>query len=246
MRRFFTEPENINGDEIRIIEDAAHITRVLRMNVGDEIVVFDGSGTEYFSKLISVGAKECLAKVFEKTVSELEPKMKISIFQGLPKTGKMESIIQKAVELGVYEIVPVMTARSVVRIEGKSGAEKTKRWNKISLEAAKQCGRSVIPRVLAPITFDEALLKMQKLDLPIMPYEELGHMGSRGLKELLCAFDGSSVGVIIGPEGGFSDKEAEMAKQLGIHTVGLGKRILRTETVASTIASIIMYEKDEI
>ncbi len=246
MRRFFTDPENISGNEIRIYEDASHITKVLRMTIGDEVIVFDGSGYEYRARLESINQKECIAVILDKTESEAEPQIKVSVFQGIPKSGKMETIIQKVVELGACEIIPVEMARCVVRLDGKGRVEKTKRWNKICVEAAKQCGRSVIPKVLEPVAYENALEMMKKLDLSLMPYEVLGHEGKRGLKELLKGFDGKTVGVIIGPEGGFSGEEAELAKKSGIHTIGLGKRILRTETVASAVVPIIMYEKDEI
>lgn len=246
MRRFFTEPINISDGKVRIIEDAGHITKVLRMSVGDEIIVFDGTGKEYLSRLESISPKECVASVVSEEFSSSEPSVKVSVFQGIPKSGKMETIIQKVVELGVYEIIPVEMERCVVRLDGKSRVEKAKRWNKVSVEAAKQCGRSVIPKVLEPVAFNEALEMMAKLDMAIMPYEVLGHDGEKGLKALLEGFEGESVGVIIGPEGGFSDGEAENAGSSGIKQIGLGKRILRTETVASAIVPIIMYEKDEI
>ncbi len=246
MRRFFTEPINISDGKIRIIEDAGHITKVLRMSVGDEIIVFDGTGKEYLSKLEAISPKECLATVVSEEFSSSEPRIKVSVFQGIPKSGKMETIIQKVVELGAYEIIPVEMERCVVRLDGKSRAEKAKRWNKVSVEAAKQCGRSFIPKVLEPVDFGKALEMMKMLDLAVMPYEVLGHEGEKGLKSLLKSFDGETIGVVIGPEGGFSDKEAELAKNNGVNQIGLGERILRTETVASAIVPIIMYEKDEI
>ncbi len=246
MRRFFTDPENISDGKARIYEDAMHITKVLRMKEGDEILVFDGSGSEYIARLESINLKECVAEILGETKSEAEPYIKISVFQGIPKSGKMETIIQKVVELGAYEIIPVMMDRCVVRLDNKGQAEKSKRWNKVAISAAKQSGRGYLPKVIEPIGFKEALKMMDKLDLALMPYEVLGHCGEKGLKELLKGFDGQSVGVIIGPEGGFSDGEAEMAKEMGINQIGLGKRILRTETVASAIVPIIMYEKDEI
>lgn len=246
MRRFFTEPINISDGKIRIIEDAGHITKVLRMSVGDEIIVFDGTGKEYLSKLEVISPKECLATVVSEEFSSSEPRIKVSVFQGIPKSGKMETIIQKVVELGAYEIIPVEMERCVVRLDGKSRVEKAKRWNKVSVEAAKQCGRSFIPKVLEPVDFGKALEMMKTHDLAVMPYEVLGHEGEKGLKPLLKSFDGETIGVIIGPEGGFSDKEAELAKNNGVNQIGLGERILRTETVASAIVPIIMYEKDEI
>lgn len=246
MRRFFTDPENISDGKIRIAEDASHITRVLRMSKGEEILVFDGTGVEYTARLCEISPNECLAEIVSEEVSSAEPLIKVSIFQGVPKSGKMETIIQKAVELGVYEIVPVEMERCVVKFSAKNRIEKTKRWNKVAVEAAKQCGRSLIPRVHEPIEYEDALRIMKSLDLAIMPYEVLGHDGEKGLKGILKDFEGTSVGILIGPEGGFSDKEAKSAKDSEIRLIGLGKRILRTETVASAVVPIIMYEKDEI
>lgn len=246
MRRFFTDPENIIGDTIRIIEDASHITKVLRMNPGDEIIVFDGSGYEYTASLSSVNSKECLATVIKKDFSVCEPGAKVFLFQGIPKSDKMDLIVQKAVELGVYEIIPVILERCVSKLNEKNSESKIRRWNKISLEAAKQCGRGICPRITNPLSFFDAVNKMKEFPLAIMPYEVLGHEGKHGLKELLKKWDGISIGILIGPEGGFSDYEAQFAKESGIFQIGLGKRILRTETAGSSLISIIMYEKDEI
>ncbi len=243
MRRFFTEPQNIKGDIIEIFEDSKHIEKVLRMNCGDHILVFDGTGVEYTAELVSIEKNLCRAKVMSQSVSLSEPKIKLTLFQGLPKSGKMEIIVQKAVELGVSEIVPVIMDRCVVKINGKSAAlEKTQRWNKVSVEAAKQCGRGIVPKVLEPVTFDEAVGQMSGMDLAIMPYEELGHQGNMGLKALLDENKSAvQIGVMVGPEGGFSENEASRAVQNGINTVGLGKRILRTETVSGAILPVILY-----
>ncbi|MBQ2891140.1 MAG: 16S rRNA (uracil(1498)-N(3))-methyltransferase [Clostridia bacterium] len=246
MRRFFTDPENIIDGKVRIIEDASHISKVLRMEIGEEIIVFDGSGKDYVARLDEISPKECIASIVSSKISDTEPDIKVYIFQGIPKSGKMETIIQKCVELGVYKIIPVEMQRCVVKLDNKGKADKTKRWNKVSVEASKQCGRSVIPEIIEPVDYQTSLLMLKELDLAIMPYEVLGHEGRRGLKELLGEFKGKSIGVIIGPEGGFSDSEAEEAKRNNIYQIGLGKRILRTETVASSLIPIIMYEKDEI
>ncbi len=247
MRRFFTEPENISGDTARIFEDASHITRVLRMEVGDRILLFDGSGYEYQAELTQIDAKECKALILEKSYSELEPEISVTIFQGIPKSGKMESIIQKSVELGVSAIVPTALDRCVAKLEsGKKETEKLKRWNKIALEAAKQCGRGKVPQILPSMTFHEALQAMKPMDLALMPYELLGHQGDTSLKKVLSQTECKSIGILIGPEGGFTDAEAEKAKNAGLTMVGLGKRILRTETVASAMLAMIMYEKNEI
>ncbi|MBO5364772.1 MAG: 16S rRNA (uracil(1498)-N(3))-methyltransferase [Clostridia bacterium] len=245
MRRFFTEPENINGNTVRILEDATHITRVLRMEPGDTILVFDGTGYEYTCALTELDSQECQAEILEKNFSEQEPKTKITIFQGLPKSGKMESIIQKSVELGVTSIVPTTTERCVVKLDQKAKTEKPKRWNKVSMEAAKQCGRGVIPKVETPLSFADAIDRMKNMELALMPYEVLGHAGECSLKSVLQEKSYGEIGILIGPEGGFSDTEAELAQKAGIKLIGLGKRILRTETVAAAITSMIMYEMGE-
>ncbi len=247
MRRFFTEPQNIHGDIIEIFEDSKHIEKVLRMSRGDRILVFDGTGMEYAAELTAIEKNLCRAAILSRSVSLSEPKTEVTLFQGLPKSGKMELIVQKAVELGVAKIVPVIMDRCVVKINSKSaGEEKAARWNKVSVEAAKQCGRGKVPLVCPPVAFEEAVQQMAKLELSIMPYEELGHAGRLGLKTLLLENDtASKIGVMVGPEGGFSEKEAEFAVANGVNTVGLGKRILRTETVSGAILPVIMFDRDE-
>lgn len=247
MRRFFTESQNIKDGVAEIFEDAKHIEKVLRMKVGDQLLVFDGSGFEYHAKLIQIEKNFCRAEIFHKELSLSEPTTRITLFQGLPKSGKMELIIQKAVELGVSEIVPVVMDRCVVKINSQSAAEeKAARWNKVSIEAAKQCGRGKIPQVSVPVSFEEAVRLLSSKDLSIMPYEELGHQGQLGLKNLLSQNQTAKcIGILVGPEGGFSTEEADLAQKSGISTVGLGKRILRTETVASAIIPVIMYDRNE-
>ena len=245
MRRFFTEPQNICGDTAYIIEDAAHITKVLRMEAGDEVLIFDGSGYEYTARLTEVSRESCAAEILSKEFSAQEPKIRVTVFQGIPKSGKMDGIIQKSVELGVFSVVPVAMDRCVSKLDKKAAVEKPKRWNKIAQEAAKQCGRGILPRVEEPIDFKEAVKRMARLELAIMPYEELGHSGVSNLKEVLKSSDAKEIGVIIGPEGGFSDSEAQLAINSGIKTVGLGRRILRTETVSGAMLAMIMYETDE-
>lgn len=247
MRRFFTEPQNITGSRIAIYEDSRHISQVLRMNCGDEILVFDGTGWEYTARLIEIQKTVCYAEMVEKNISLSEPKTQITLFQGLPKSGKMETIVQKAVELGVARIVPVEMERCVTRIKTAAvGKEKTARWNKVSLEAAKQCGRGKAPEVAEPIPFSQALEEMSRMQLSIMPYEELGHEGKLGLRDVLKDNEkAENIALLVGPEGGFSEYEARLAKETGIKQVGLGKRILRTETVASAVIPVIMFERNE-
>lgn len=247
MRRFFTEPENIKENLAYIYDDASHISKVLRLSEGDEILVFDGSGYEYSARLKEIGKSECVAEIYERTESENEPKLKVTLFQGIPKSGKMEQIIQKCTELGIYAVVPVMTERCVVKItDDKAAAAKTARWQKVAVEAAKQCGRGIIPKVSLPVKFLEAVDMLLGSELALMPYEILGHEGQAGLGGTLGAVSGySTAGIMVGPEGGFSGSEAELAKERGVTLCGLGKRILRTETVGAALTAILMYENNE-
>lgn len=243
MRSFFTEPENVKEDVIILTEDASHIKKVLRMQPGDEVLVFDGTGAEYLSEIEEIELNLVKCRIKDKKISESEPQVKVTVFQGIPKADKMEQIIQKCVELGVFCIVPVKTDRCIAKVKDN---EKIKRWNKISREAVKQCGRGVVPKVMEPVSFKDALNLMKEMDVSLMPYEVLGHDGEHGLKEILKDNKNArEIGIIIGPEGGFSDSEAKLAGESGIKTIGLGKRILRTETVASSVLSVIMYEYDE-
>ncbi len=244
MRSFFTVPENVSADEITLFEDASHIKNVLRMKAGDEALCLDGSGAEYRCEILEVAKDFVRLKILEKTFSKAEPEIKVTVFQGLAKADKMEQIVQKCTELGAVKIVPVKMERSVVKLDKNS--DKPKRWNKISREAAKQCKRGIVPEVSDVLDFKEAVGLMKDFDLKIMPYEELGHEGEKGLKTLLSKFkNAKNIAVIIGSEGGFSDGEAEFAIKSGINCVGLGKRILRTETAASTVLAALMYEYNE-
>lgn len=243
MRSFFTEPENVFENQIYLTEDVSHIKKVLRMEVGDEANVFDGSGAVYKVSFLEILKDKVVCEILEKSFSESEAEVEVTLYQGVPKSDKMEQIIQKCTELGIKRIIPVMMDRCVSKLEKNS--DKIKRWNKISREAAKQSGRGVVPRVEEGITFKEAISHIKTNELSIMPYEIMGHEGKKGLKEILSDKKVKTIGVIIGPEGGFSDAEAEFAKESGINMVGLGKRILRTETAGSTVLSVIMYEYNE-
>lgn len=255
MRRFFTEPENVSTDSgtLVIYEDAGHISKVLRMECGDRILVFDGSGFEYVAEISEIEKSKTVCKIISAEESRLEPRTKVTLFQGIPKSGKMDIIVQKAVELGVHHIVPVDCVRSVAKIlSGERGAQKIERLNKIAREAAKQCGRGFVPRVAEPLSFKGVVDRLSEFDLSLMLYEELGHGGEKNLKRILKSDTGKnavSIAVVIGPEGGIAREEADgflESECKNAFAVGLGERILRTETAGSTALSIIMYEKDEI
>jgi len=239
MGKYFVNKEQICGDSITITgDDVAHISRVLRMNVGDEIVICDGFGMDYFVEITSVTKADITAKILSSRLCEAEPKTEIILFQALPKQGKMEYIIQKNTELGISKIVPVYTKRCVVK-----PSDKRERYQKIAYEAAKQCGRGIIPIVTATVSFDEAIAQISEIEKAIMLYE---CEDKTTLKQIIDGAKFNQIAVFVGPEGGFDKAEVEKAEKAHIATVTLGKRILRTETAAAAVVPIIMYQQDEI
>lgn len=241
MPKYFTEPENIKDGFIEIFSDEAkHILNVMRMEIGDTLTICDGQSNDCLCRICETG-KNCLkAKIEETTKSESEPKTKITLYQGLPKSDKMELIIQKCVEIGVCRIVPVITERAVVKIEkGAKEDKKTERWQKIAESAAKQSGRGIIPAVERPMKFKDAIEEAVKNGEAIIPYE---NEKDRGLKEFVKNSKAENIGIFIGPEGGFDKKEIEFAVENGVMSVTLGKRILRTETAGIVTSAIVLYE----
>lgn len=242
MYQFFVAPEQINGKDIRITgSDVNHIKNVLRMKIGEEIAVSNGvDGKEYRCEISAVGEEEiCCTLRFIKEEG-LELPSKIYLFQGLPKADKMELIIQKAVELGVYEIIPVAMRRSVMKLDEKKAKSKLSRWQSISEAAAKQSRRKVIPAVKEVMTFKEAVSYAEQIDVKLLPYELAE--GMQHTKELIDGLKpGQSVAVFIGPEGGFDEDEIKTASESGLQPITMGKRILRTETAGFTILAWLMY-----
>ncbi|HOM02458.1 MAG TPA: 16S rRNA (uracil(1498)-N(3))-methyltransferase [Acetivibrio sp.] len=245
MPRFFVRKSDVSGDSINISgEDFNHIKKVLRLGNGDRITVCDGEGTDYLVEIMKFEDASVKTRIIESMENFTEPPVKITLFQGLPKSDKMDYIIQKAVELGIYEIVPVITERTVVKTDKKSGDKKCERWNRISMEAAKQCNRGIIPKVGFPISFKEALNAAKGSSFSLIPYEK--ETGIK-LKEVLSKKSSAEkVSVFIGPEGGFSQTEIETAISCGIQPVTLGPRILRTETAGIAVLSILMYELGDV
>lgn len=235
MANFFVDKDAFCSDPIVIEGDEAnHIIKVLRMKKGDSLTVFDGDGNCADGKIDSVDGKTVTVNVEKRYPSETEPQIKITLFQGIPKNPKMDLIIQKATELGVVEIVPVNTKRIVAKIDKEA---KVERLQRIAFEAAKQCGRAYIPKVSYPISFEEAVKRMQAMDGAIIPYEceKDGKIGD----SVNCSM--KSLGILIGPEGGFEEKEVKRAEEAGIKRVTLGKRILRTETAGLIAAALCLY-----
>lgn len=245
MYRFFVSPDQTLGDCIPIGgSDFNHIKHVLRMKIGEEIIISNGQDREYYCIIELFETDQVIARITDVVENSVELSTKITLFQGLPKSDKMELIIQKAVELGVYEVIPVVSKRTIVKLDDKKEAKKRERWNTIALSAAKQAKRGMIPKVSKTMTWKEALSYATTLDMSIMPYED-----ARGIshsREVIKSIKGKkSLGIFIGPEGGFDESEVATANELGIECVTLGKRILRTETAGLTILSIIMFELEE-
>lgn len=238
MPKFFVSKQQIANQITILDEDAKHIKTVLRAKPGEEMTVCDGEGTDYFCKINAVAEKEILLDILEKKLCQTEPAVKITLFQGLPKADKMDMIIQKCVELGIDSIVPVVTERTIVKLDKKE-QKKIQRWQKIAESAAKQSGRGKIPCIQNVLSFSQAIEESKKLCSAVIPYEkEL----QRGIKEFVKTFSGDTLGLFIGPEGGFSLEEIQQAKKEGILPITLGKTILRTETAAIVATAILLHE----
>ena len=246
MPRFFIDASQVSADGdtglIRITgEDAHHITHVLRTRIGEEITVCDNAGVVYRTVLEAAG-ETVLLRVLEQSAADTEPPYIATVYQALVKGDKMETVIQKAVETGASVIVPMVTSRAVVKLDEKDARKKTERWQKIAHEAAKQCGRGIIPQVTMPVSYKEAMRQAAEADLALFCYEG---DGTKPLPVLCRNVDSPrTVSLCIGPEGGFADGEAEAAKEAGLQMCGLGKRILRTETAALFVLSCLsaIYE----
>ena len=210
--------------------------------MGDWIVACDGNGTDYVSRIQSICSDEVVASIEKVQPTGTELPVRITLFQGMPKKDKLELIIQKAVELGACEIVPVMTKRTVVKLsEEKKINKRLERWQSIAYAAAKQCDRGIIPMVHKPVSYEEALAMADQLDYNVIPYElQTGMEEARKIVDQACKQ--RSLGIFIGPEGGFEPEEVERAMTRNIHPMTLGKRILRTETAGMALLSILMFQ----
>lgn len=245
MHRFFAEPSQIGGKEIVITgPDVNHIRNVLRMRTGDELLIADGQGGEYRCLLKEIRDDLVQAEICWKLSGSAELPSKITLFQGLPKSDKMDFIVQKCVELGVSRIIPVSTRRTVVKLDAKKEENRIKRWMGISESAAKQSGRGVIPEIAGVKSFPEALNEAKSLDICLIPYERAENMAHT--RELLGSIvPGASVGIFIGPEGGFEEEEVEAAIAAGAEPITLGRRILRTETAGMAVLAMLGYLLEE-
>lgn len=242
MYQFFVEPEQIQDKRIIITgNDVNHIRNVLRMKPGEELAVSNGiDGREYRCGIETITEEEVICTLRFIKEEGVELPARIYLFQGLPKADKMELIVQKSTELGVYEVIPVAAKRCVVRLDDKKAAAKVSRWQGIAEAAAKQSRRGIIPNVRPVMSMKEAVRYAGTMDIRLIPYELAEDM--RHTREAIEAVrPGMNVAVFIGPEGGFEQSEVELAAAAGIDAITLGKRILRTETAGLTVLSWLMY-----
>ena len=241
MQHFFVSPQQVKEEKIYVEgSDVNHIKNVLRMKLGEKLTVNDGEGWQYLCEVESYEADMAVLHIVEKSKAETELSSRIYLFQGLPKQDKMELIVQKAVELGAYQVIPVSTKRAVVKLDAKKAGKKVERWQQIAVSAAKQAGRGIVPTVGEVCTYAQALKMAEELDVVLIPYELAE--GIEETKQIIAGIrPGQSVGIFIGPEGGFEEEEVALAAKAGAKPVTLGKRILRTETAGLTMLSVLMF-----
>ena len=241
MPRFFVEPDAIaDGTATVTGGDAYHIARSLRMAVGDEITLADGSGKEYICRLTKIRDEECTAEILSEQASTSESPAEITLYMAYPKSDKLELIIQKSIELGAARIVPFESSRCIKRPKAEKIEKQTARLQRIAEEAAKQCGRAKLPVVAEPISFKKMLEEARAAELSLFCYEG---QGTKSLKNVLSTDSiPKTVSVIVGSEGGFSPEEAEAAEAAGLIPVNLGPRILRCETAPMYALSAISYQ----
>lgn len=249
MQRYFVSPQAIQGGRIRITgEDVKHVTRVMRFRPGDEVICANGQGESYRVRLTEFGPDQVLAEIVEPLAEKVEPEVKLTLVQGLPKGDKMDLIVQKGTEVGVSRFVPVATARTVVEYDAKKESKRRERWLRIAKEAAEQAHRLVIPEIGEVIPLAQWLEREAgSFDLVLLAYEGESERGLRQVLGEIAAESGfadrvpPSVAIVIGPEGGLDEREVRLAAEKGVRTITLGPRILRTETAGPVAAALIFY-----
>ena len=255
MPHFFVSPEDIKGNEVLITGgEARHIITVLRKRKGDKIDIFDGYGNEFRVRILEIdrptGLPRVKGEIINQKIRKTEPKLRITLFQSIPKGNRLQFIIQKSTEVGISEIVPITTERTIVRLDYKKIKQRTLRWQKIAREAAKQSGRSTIPRVGPVLDFSQAVKEFSARKFPMgiiaWEMEEKSH-----LREVLRSGVGGGISklalaIFIGPEGGFTPEEVETAARAGVVPASLGSRILRTETAGLVVAITAFYESGDL
>lgn len=248
MRKFFVNSNQINNNQIEIInEDVNHIKNVLRLDVGEQIKICNSEKVEnYICEITDISNKKIICNILENVPGEAEGNVELHIYQGLPKADKMEFIIQKGTELGVCKFIPVSFKRSIVKLSGKDETKKIERWQKIAEVASKQSMRDLIPEVKNIISIKDICERINDYDLVLVAYElEENNYIKQELLKIKDKNKNYKIAIIIGPEGGIEEKEVQELKDSGAKIISLGKRILRTETVALQVSSIIMYELEK-
>ncbi|TEB07225.1 Ribosomal RNA small subunit methyltransferase E [Pelotomaculum schinkii] len=241
MPRFFVSPEQVKAGRVTITgPDVVHIVKVLRLEPGDTLTVLDGRGMVYEAVIEQAGRESVVCAVVSESNAGGAPALRITLVQGLPKNDKMDLIVQKATELGVCRLIPLICDRSVVKLAGDKPLCRLERWQRIAREAAKQCRRPDVPEVLPPAGWEEALAGMPDNTAAVIPWEE---ENQESLKKVLgVSGPWGDIYVFIGPEGGFTPAEVELARSHGVRPVTLGPRILRTETAGLAVLAIILYQ----
>lgn len=245
MHKFFVSNNLIDGDKAVIEgDDVKHIYKVLRLQIGDEIIINNLNGQEYLAKIDDINKKEVQVSIIEKIEVSNESPIRIHLYQGLPKSTKMDLIAQKGTELGISSITPVITERVVVKNEGEF--KKVDRWQRIALEASKQSKRTLIPAINTPISFEAMMEKMKSMDLIVVPYENAEGYGIKKMVKDIQIDSIIDIAIVIGPEGGFEEEEISKLKDMGAHIVTLGPRILRTESAGFVCTAILQYELGDV
>ena len=242
MHHFFVDPSSIEEGIVRIVgTDLNHMKNVLRMKPGEEVLISDGTGKDYNCQVKEYGAEEGILVILSENADSRELPSRIWLFQGLPKSDKMEVILQKAVELGAAGVIPVATRNAVVKLDAKKAEAKIRRWQAIAESAAKQSRRNIIPHIHEVVKFGQAVDYAKNLDITLIPYELAEDMEKT--KQIFETIQpGQSIGIFIGPEGGFDESEIALAQENGISPITLGKRILRTETAGMAVLSVLMFQ----
>lgn len=244
MQRYFVQPDAVQDGQVAITgDDVKHIVRVMRMEVGEEVIVCDGLGHAFRVELTELGDGMVHGRIVEELTQSPEARVKVTLAQGLPKGDKMELIVQKGTEVGIARFLPVDMARCIVQYDAKKEQKRRERWQKIAKEAAEQAHRNLVPSIGEPMSYKQLMSSLDGFDLVVVPYE--GEK-ARGLREVLAAHpEAEHICVLIGPEGGIADSEIEIALARGAHPVTLGPRILRTETAGLVAATCIYYHFGE-
>lgn len=242
MIRFFVEPDELSADKITLSKENAAHAKVLRLKEGEQVLVCDGQGRESLCTVVKTNNSEYVLEVLERRLSETEASVRVSVYMAFPKADKLEHVIQKATELGAYEIIAFPSARCVSKPDDKSLKKKLERWQKIAASAAEQSGRGKIPDITVLPGFSDALKRASQADLPIMFYE---NEQATTLRMALESKPFQTVSLLSGPEGGLEQREVEMAKAAGLRICTLGKRILRCETAPLCGLSAVMYASGE-